>query len=103
MHCARGCNCVLAAQRMVSVNQARSFLAICGILPICCAALLVAHTGSAAAGKLKPDSNSKSVAITVDDLPGVVAGRGSGAAVGDFHDMQRSNRAMTRILKSHHA
>src|SRR6266852_480137 len=72
MHCARGCNCVLAAQRMVSVNQARSFLAICGILSICCAALLVAHSGSAAAGNHKPESNSKAVAITVDDLPGAV-------------------------------
>src|SRR3989442_8491609 len=103
MHCARGCNCVLAAQRMVSVNQARSFLAICGILPICCAALLVAHTGSAAAGNLKPESNSKAVAITVDDLPGAVPGRGSGAAVGDLKDLQRINRAITGILKSHHA
>jgi len=88
---------------MVSVNQARSFLAICGILPICCAALLVAHTGSAAAGNLKPESNSKAVAITVDDLPGAVPGRGSGAAVGDLKDLQRINRAITGILKSHHA
>src|SRR5216684_1980184 len=103
MHCARGCNCVLAAQRMVSVNQARSFLAICGILPICCAALLVAHTGSAAAGNLKPESNSKAVAITVDDLPGAVPARGSWAAVGDLKDLQGINRAITQILKSHHA
>src|SRR2546422_2284111 len=90
-------------KRMVSVNQARSFLATCGILAICCAALLVAHTGSAAAGNLKPESNSKAVAITVDDLPGAVPGRGSGAAVGDLKDLQKINRAITRILKSHHA
>src|SRR5207237_7359043 len=56
-------------------------------LPI---SLLVAHTGSAAAGNLKPESNSKAVAITVDDLPGAVPGRGSWQAVGELKDLQRS-------------
>ena len=103
MYCARGCNCVLAAQKDGILNQARSFLATCGILAICCAALLVAHTGSAAAGNLKPESNSKAVAITVDDLPGAVPGRGSWQAVGELKDLQRINQAITGILKSHHA
>src|SRR5712691_1143426 len=90
-------------KRMVSVNQARSFLASCGILGICCAALLVAHASSPAAGNLKPESNSRAVAITVDDLPGAVPARGSWAAVGDLKDFEKINRAIPRILKSHHA
>src|SRR3989442_10296883 len=106
MHCARGCNCVLAAQRMVSVNQARSFLAICGILPICCAALLVAHTGSAAAGNLRPESNSKAVAITVDDLPGAVPGRGDRKHTSELQSrphlvcrllLEKKNKTMTKV------
>src|SRR5712692_6882179 len=47
-------------KRMVSVNQARSFLATCGILGICCAALLVAHASSPRSWKLKTGIQLKS-------------------------------------------
>jgi peptidoglycan/xylan/chitin deacetylase (PgdA/CDA1 family) len=85
------------------VNQPRSLLVTCAILAICCAALLVARNGSAAAGNLEPDSISRAVAVTVDDLPGAVPGRGSWEVVGDLKNLQRINRAIPRILKSHQA
>jgi peptidoglycan/xylan/chitin deacetylase (PgdA/CDA1 family) len=43
----------------------------------------------------------RSVAITVDDLPGAIVG--NDFAMGDLKELQKINRAIPAILKSHHA
>jgi len=43
----------------------------------------------------------RTVAITVDDLPGAVVG--NDFAMGDLKELQKINRAIPAILKSHHA
>ena len=83
--------------------QTRSFLGTCGILAISCGTLLAARRGSAAPRNLQLESNSKEVAITVDDLPGAVPGSGSWEAVGTLKDLQKINRAIPQVLRSHHA
>src|SRR6266851_399795 len=103
MFCARGAIASSRCKRMVSVNRARSFLASCTVLAICSAALSVARSVFAGARSQESESNSKAVAITVDDLPGAVPGMGSWEAVGDLKDFEKINRAIPRILKSHHA
>src|SRR5260370_14195781 len=103
MFCARGAIASSRCKRMVSVNRTRSFLASCTVLAICCAALSVARSVFAGARSQESESNSKAVAITVDDLPGAVPGMGSWEAVGDLKDFEKINRAIPRILKSHHA
>lgn len=47
------------------------------------------------------DPVSKTVVITVDDLPGAVPG--TGQAVGDLKDLQKLNRRIPEILKAHRA
>ncbi len=46
---------------------------------------------------------ARAVAVTVDDLPGAVPGTGSLQAVGDLTELQKINRVIPQILKSHHA
>jgi len=60
------------------------------------------------AGLLKKSSGAQStappqrtVAITVDDLPGAIVG--DDFAMGDLKELQKINRAIPAILKSHHA
>ncbi len=103
MFCAPGAIASFRCKRMVSVNRIRSSLASCTVLAICCAALSVARSVFADARGQESESNSKAVAITVDDLPGAVPGMGSWEAVGDLKDFEKINRAIPRILKSHHA
>src|SRR6202162_2395790 len=43
----------------------------------------------------------RTVAITVDDLPGAIVG--NDFAMGDLKELQKINRAIPAILKSHHA
>lgn len=85
------------------MSRARSFPATCAILAICCAALLVVRSDFATARDPQSESGSKTVAVTVDDLPGAVPGRGSWEAVGNLKDLQKINRAIPQILKAHHA
>src|SRR5260370_4208637 len=103
MFCARGAISSSRCKRMVSVNRARSFLASCTVLAICCAALSVARSVFAGATSQESQSNSKAVAITVDDLPGAVPGMGSWEAVGDLKDFVKINQSIPRILQSHPA
>lgn len=88
---------------MASVHQTRSLLATYSILSICCAALFIARRDFAADVNLGLESNSKTIAITVDDLPGAVPGRGSWEAVGDLKDLKKINRNIPQILNKHHA
>ena len=43
----------------------------------------------------------RTVVITVDDLPGAIVG--NDFAMGDLKELQKINRAIPAILKSHHA
>jgi peptidoglycan/xylan/chitin deacetylase (PgdA/CDA1 family) len=72
------------------------------ILALCCAALVFAPDDFVAARNPGTESNTKTVAITVDDLPGAVPGRGSWEAAGDLKNLQRINRAVVDALRSHH-
>jgi peptidoglycan-N-acetylglucosamine deacetylase len=63
---------------------------------------------AAFAGFLRKSSGAQSaappqrtVAITVDDLPGAIVG--NDFAMGDLKELQKINRAIPSILKSHHA
>ena len=94
-------SCSLVVQRIVSVNQSRIFLVTCVVLAICCAGSVVARGGFANGRNPEPESNTRAVAITVDDLPG--AAPGTGQAVGDLRNLQGINRAIPQILKAHHA
>jgi peptidoglycan/xylan/chitin deacetylase (PgdA/CDA1 family) len=46
-------------------------------------------------------SEARTVAVTVDDLPGAVPG--TGQSQGDLQEFQKINRAIPQILKAHHA
>jgi peptidoglycan-N-acetylglucosamine deacetylase len=48
-----------------------------------------------------PQSETRTVAVTVDDLPGAVPG--TGTSTGNLKDLQSINTAIPRILKAHHA
>jgi len=50
---------------------------------------------------LGSESDSKTVAVTIDDLPGAVPG--TGQAVGELKDLQKINHTILRILKAHRA
>src|SRR5207247_10181317 len=86
MFCAPGTIASSRCKRMVSVNRARSFLASCTVLAICCAALSVARSVFAGARGQESESNSKAIAITLDYLSGAVPGMGSWEAVCDVRD-----------------
>jgi peptidoglycan/xylan/chitin deacetylase (PgdA/CDA1 family) len=47
------------------------------------------------------EASAKTVAVTVDDLPGAVPG--TGQSQGNLKDFQKINRAIPQILKAHHA
>src|SRR5262245_7988327 len=52
---------------------------------------------------LRAQNRTRTVAITVDDLPGAVPGTGSLQAIGDLRELQRLNSVIPDILKAHHA
>src|SRR5260370_3015334 len=103
MFCAGGAIASSRCKRMVAVNGARPFLASCTVLAICAGGLCVGGSGFGGGRSQESEYNSKAVDITVDDLPGAVPGMGSWEAVGDLKDFEKINRAIPRILKSHHA
>jgi peptidoglycan/xylan/chitin deacetylase (PgdA/CDA1 family) len=47
-------------------------------------------------------TESRTIAITVDDLPGAVPGTGSLEAVGDLNELQKINSTIPQILNAHH-
>jgi peptidoglycan/xylan/chitin deacetylase (PgdA/CDA1 family) len=51
----------------------------------------------------RAQNRARTVAITVDDLPGAIPRTGSLAAVGDLKELQRINSVIPNILKAHHA
>jgi peptidoglycan/xylan/chitin deacetylase (PgdA/CDA1 family) len=51
----------------------------------------------------RAQAESRTVAITVDDLPGAVPGTGSLQAVGDLTELQKINRVIPQILNAHRA
>jgi peptidoglycan/xylan/chitin deacetylase (PgdA/CDA1 family) len=101
MLCARACNWTLEASRGESVIQSRVTLIACPFLAICFATLLVSR--GSPAGVMKPElqPSTRAVAITVDDLPGAVPG--TGHATGDLRELERINRIIPQVLKSHDA
>src|SRR5689334_2104273 len=50
-----------------------------------------------------PQLSQRSVAITIDDLPGAVPGTGRLDAVGDLKQLQGINRTILQTLKAHNA
>jgi peptidoglycan/xylan/chitin deacetylase (PgdA/CDA1 family) len=83
------------------VKRTLTSLVFLAILVTCSRALSVAPDDFAAARNPQSESGSRTVAITVDDLPGAVPG--TGRAVGDLSDLQKINHAIPRILNAHHA
>ena|SRR5579864_637678 len=99
------------------MNRKGHFFATCGFASICAAALVLcsmsamlvhsaartaAHSVRADAGEHQAlEASAKTVAVTVDDLPGAVPG--TGQSQGNLKDFQKINRAIPQILKAHHA
>ena len=86
---------------MASVEEIRFPLATCAIVSVCCVALFAVCCDFAASTNPWAESNSRAVAITVDDLPGAVPG--TGRAAGNLKDLKRINRLIPRILNAHRA
>ena len=74
---------------------------------MCCAALLAAALASLAAGQNRlaaqqqPPAPQRTVAITIDDLPG--AEPGTDHAISNLKELEKINRAIPATLKSRHA
>src|SRR5277367_4134309 len=80
-------------------------LRLVGVGVLACAAIAwVGHGGRAlveGSGGGGQDALQRSVAITVDDLPG--APPGDDFAYGDLKELQKINRGIPAVLKAHHA
>lgn len=87
---------------MPVMKYSRSIATSSVILLTWWAVLLPDWTAFATATERKLDSQAKTVAITVDDLPGAVPGQGSWEAVGTLGELQRINRSIPQIFRSHH-
>jgi peptidoglycan/xylan/chitin deacetylase (PgdA/CDA1 family) len=83
------------------MTRTRLFGATIAIIALCCIAMLLSPNDFAVASDSQSDLRSKSVAVTVDDLPGAVPGTGS--SIGNLKDFQKINRAIPQILRAHHA
>src|SRR2546422_8916850 len=64
---------------MASVEEIRFPLATCAIVSVCCVALFAVCCDFAASTNPWAESNSRAVAITVDELPGEVPDTGRAA------------------------
>jgi len=82
------------------VNRIRALIVTFALFAIGFAALLDARGGRAQIAESPPQPNSRSVAVTVDDLPGAVPG--ADHAIGDLQELQRINRIIPEILSSRH-
>jgi peptidoglycan/xylan/chitin deacetylase (PgdA/CDA1 family) len=71
---------------------AKQWLALCWMGVTLCALAAVGQTAPA---------TQRTLAITIDDLPGAIPG--SDSDMGDLKELQKINRAIPAILKSHHA
>jgi peptidoglycan-N-acetylglucosamine deacetylase len=87
--------------KAASINRTRNLFETWILLAICFTGLLAACGGLAAARNIDSQSNSRAVAITVDDLPGAVPG--TGHAFGNLRDLQGINRIIPQVFRSHHA
>jgi peptidoglycan-N-acetylglucosamine deacetylase len=99
------------------MNRTDHFFARHGFESICAAALVLcgmsamllygaertgSHGARASAGEHRTqEPGAKSIAVTVDDLPGAVPG--TGQSEGPLENLQKINRTIPRILKAHHA
>ncbi len=79
-------------------------LRLVGVSALLCAAVAWgAHAGKSATAVrgAAQDSTQRSIAITVDDLPGALPG--DDFAYGELKELQKINRAIPAALKAHHA
>lgn len=81
------------------MTRIRVFIVTLVLFAIAFASLLDAR-GRRSQNAAVPQPDSRSVAVTVDDLPGAVPG--ADHAIGDLSDLQKINRIIPQILSSRH-
>ncbi len=81
------------------MNLSLALKTLSALMIVSCTLLFVMFRS--AVGAHQSASAEKTVAITIDDLPGAVPGMEH--AVGDLKELKRINRLIPQILNSHHA
>lgn len=85
----------------VAVKRTRWLLATCAVLLTCFAIWPIRNEVSAKAAR-DGSKSTRTVAVTVDDLPGIVPAMGSWEAQGNLKNFAKINQFIPQILKLHH-